>query len=396
MEQLLSQVDTALMIRDLIAAAPATPSIGFVATFSAKKEAGSDTDSMDSEDNTTAEMHAFRAMRGSGADWAATMILKRQGVTVFGKPFESAEALYRDLRLNVSGYGDAKTQTTVVDETVRRSKDTSAFSVPDALLADLAHFWTTRLDAAPVVVKPYKINVYGPGDFFKRHLDTPDADLIGTIVVGLPSLKGLALGPDASESESGTIVATQFASAPALFDHWEVVGFYTSVAHAVLDVKEYRATLAFKVYRGGDDRDDDTSLRHSIAIARWISFLPRTFGIVFAHPYNADVHLRGIDREVYAFLETGGFFVEQIPVVVDAEVTGWDDEDDGEKYSGCASVHPLVPTKWTRVPFWHLGDTIGETWSSRCQEYIEHTGNESQPYNKKSIYMSIAVVCQKK
>ena len=40
-----------------------------------------------------------------------------------------------------------------------------------------------------VQLKPYKINVYGPGGFFTEHVDTPidPVAMIGTVVVCLPS-----------------------------------------------------------------------------------------------------------------------------------------------------------------------------------------------------------------
>jgi hypothetical protein len=42
---------------------------------------------------------------------------------------------------------------------------------------------------APVSLQPYKINIYGEGGFFKRHVDTPREveKMIGTLVVCLPS-----------------------------------------------------------------------------------------------------------------------------------------------------------------------------------------------------------------
>ena len=41
----------------------------------------------------------------------------------------------------------------------------------------------------PVELVPYKLNVYGPGGFFKGHVDTPtnSKKMIGTLVVALPS-----------------------------------------------------------------------------------------------------------------------------------------------------------------------------------------------------------------
>ncbi len=405
------------MIRDLMEKAPSTPHIGVIQSFVPKTEAGSDyysDDSGDCKDTPNACLEAFLDLRnGDGVEWATTMVQKRP-ITVLGKPFTTAEALHAHPGLRASGYGNAETQTTEVDETVRKAKDTDDFAVPDALTDDLVRFWMTRVNDDTVHVVPYKVNVYGPGDFFKRHLDTPDADLIGTIVVGLPSLAGLVLGPDA---DAGSVTRDDwddddedrvFVSAPARFDHWEAVAFFTSVPHAVVPVEAFRATIAFKVFKGCARPDPGPGVLrpccvprpdpvpHAIAIGRWFALLPDAFGIVFAHPYNTDVNLRGIDQEIYTFLARGGCFVEQIPVVVDAEIYRNDDTSNDEGlYSGCATVHALLPCAYKKVPFWHLGDALGTVWTSQRQRYIEHTGNESQPYNKKSIYMSIAMVCKK-
>ena len=123
-----------------------------------------------------------------------------------------------------AGFGDLKTQTTVVDASVRAAVElpSDAYAaLHDAPIAPRVTFRVVNVKAAkdgtdrckrvpgrPKFVTtvqeavhnklvsanfamiPYKLNVYGAGGFFKPHVDTPTVDsahMVGTVVVALPS-----------------------------------------------------------------------------------------------------------------------------------------------------------------------------------------------------------------
>jgi hypothetical protein len=124
-------------------------------------------------------------------------------------------------------------------------------------------------NAASVRAKPYKLNVYKQGGFFKAHVDTPrGGNMFGTLVVCLPSsFSGgdfevehngqkhvFAWGSDDSEkseseaaADSGEEEKVKEAIAPETLSfavRW--CAFYSDCSHEVLEVKSgYRATLTF-------------------------------------------------------------------------------------------------------------------------------------------------------
>lgn len=87
---------------------------------------------------------------------------------------------------------------TVHDESVRKALDISAdriglFEESGKKIEDLAKWYVVssemqELFGTDVKVIPYKLNVYGPGDFFDEHVDTVrDARHVGTFVLALRS-----------------------------------------------------------------------------------------------------------------------------------------------------------------------------------------------------------------
>ncbi|KAJ6509853.1 hypothetical protein DFH09DRAFT_1435381 [Mycena vulgaris] len=98
----------------------------------------------------------------------------------------------------------------------------------------------------------YKLNVYGPGSFFKAHKDTPRGeDMIGSLVVIFPTAhKGGALtlshGGNTWTFDSAAELA---AHAPSPVSGIAYVAFYSDVTHAVEPVLEgYRVTLTYNLF----------------------------------------------------------------------------------------------------------------------------------------------------
>nr|GAT60471.1 predicted protein [Mycena chlorophos] len=97
----------------------------------------------------------------------------------------------------------------------------------------------------------YKLNVYGPGSFFKEHKDTPRGeDMVGSLVIVLPTKHtggALTLKHDGADGrfDSASELAAHTSSSPAV----AYVAFYSDVVHAVEPVTEgYRVTLTYNLY----------------------------------------------------------------------------------------------------------------------------------------------------
>ncbi|KAJ7093347.1 hypothetical protein B0H15DRAFT_776829 [Mycena belliarum] len=98
----------------------------------------------------------------------------------------------------------------------------------------------------------YKLNVYGPGSFFKAHKDTPRGeDMIGSLVVVFPTAHE---GGELTLSHGGTtwtfdsateLAARAQAAGPAV----AYVAFYSDVTHEVKPVRAgHRVTLTYNLF----------------------------------------------------------------------------------------------------------------------------------------------------
>ncbi|KAF4618640.1 hypothetical protein D9613_009833 [Agrocybe pediades] len=95
----------------------------------------------------------------------------------------------------------------------------------------------------------YKLNVYGPGSFFKAHVDTPRGDnMFGSLVVVLPTKHeggSLVFRHRGQECVFDTAAAVSSEATP----HGAFVAFFSDVEHEVLEVKSgYRVTLTYNLY----------------------------------------------------------------------------------------------------------------------------------------------------
>ncbi|KAF9475093.1 hypothetical protein BDN70DRAFT_275955 [Pholiota conissans] len=104
---------------------------------------------------------------------------------------------------------------------------------------------------ADVTAELYKLNVYGPGSFFKRHVDTPRSDtMFGSLVVILPTAHtggSLLLKHRGHEHmfDSASAVSGSSREAPCA----AFVAFFSDVEHEVAQVTSgYRVTLTYNLY----------------------------------------------------------------------------------------------------------------------------------------------------
>ncbi|KAH9831433.1 uncharacterized protein C8Q71DRAFT_715313 [Rhodofomes roseus] len=103
----------------------------------------------------------------------------------------------------------------------------------------------------------YKLNVYGPGSFFKAHQDTPrSTDMFGSLVVVYPTVhEGGALvlrhGGKEWTFDSSRIIADQ--KEPRL----AYIAFFSDVEHEVLQVQSgYRITITYNLYYNSPQPSD--------------------------------------------------------------------------------------------------------------------------------------------
>ncbi|KAJ3503549.1 hypothetical protein NLJ89_g8381 [Agrocybe chaxingu] len=106
-----------------------------------------------------------------------------------------------------------------------------------------------RRDSKQIRAELYKLNVYGPGAFFKAHVDTPRSDqMFGSLVVILPTAH-----------TGGSLVFRHlgnewtFDSAKAVNEeptpHAAFVAFFSDVEHEVCEVTSgHRVTLTYNLY----------------------------------------------------------------------------------------------------------------------------------------------------
>lgn len=218
---------------------------------------------------------------------------------------------------------------------------------------------------------PQKLNIYGPGDHFKRHVDTPVGDrpaMLGTALVALNShFKGGKLVVDApgapgqrtAVAPPGSSLSTSLVWAPS--DSWgtPMVTFFGDCPHEVTPVTSgHRITLSFALYsdRNVGAPSDTSSGAHALQEARDQTLRKaaeavvlqiqeslkagKPFGLILVHGYTqssleGEGHLKGADAALWSALqsaELGGATVHLRPVVYQHHEYESGSADEPEKY----------------------------------------------------------------
>ncbi|TEB32369.1 hypothetical protein FA13DRAFT_1773730 [Coprinellus micaceus] len=147
----------------------------------------------------------------------------------------------------------------VLDESYRKawkmdiSQFASQFDVSKTGILDIVHDQLLHYSKSTKNLEAhlYKLNVYGPGSFFKPHVDTPRSDkLFATLVVVLPTVHA---GGNLLLGENGALL--NFDSAKQVYDpeakapRVAFVAFYSDIEHQVLPVESgYRVTLTYNLH----------------------------------------------------------------------------------------------------------------------------------------------------
>ncbi|KAJ6513659.1 hypothetical protein C8R47DRAFT_1206964 [Mycena vitilis] len=152
-----------------------------------------------------------------------------------------------------------KDQMDVLDETYRKAGkmnlnkfaarlDVVASGLIDAISPDLLQGQDT--DAKALRAELYKLNVYGPGSFFKAHKDTPRGEtMIGSLVLIFPTEHtGGALSLE-HDGVTWTFDSAAELSAAGSVPGIAYVAFYSDVTHAVEPVQTgHRVTLTYNLF----------------------------------------------------------------------------------------------------------------------------------------------------
>lgn len=198
-------------------------------------------------------------------------------------------------------------------------------------------------DARFIRAELYKLNVYGPGSFFKAHRDTPRSErMFGSLVLTFATAHeggALVLRHAGTEVEHSTSDSSGFETPYQLF--WAT--FFSDVEHEVLPVTSgHRVTLTYNLYytakKGNPRPAPPDELEDAFdALLADATFMPAGgrlgFGLRHAYPVPANVQwnsdwfmenllrtLKGSDHALFAAAEQAGLEPELRVVYDDSDM----------------------------------------------------------------------------
>jgi hypothetical protein len=307
-------------------------------------------------------------------------------------------------------FGDLQAMETRVDPLVRSGRELPAhrFAVSSALCTWVERTWAEHFQPARVRVKPYKINIYGPGDRFAAHRDTPEAGLVGTFLV--------ALGGWSNPCDGGGLVVHDVGGCHRWDGAAGWAAFHPFLLHEVEPVGDgARMTVAFKVFAAGDGGVPDEPVFDEALMneaADRIAFCQNEFGQVgvllsFAYSLNCTA-LCGRDLLIYRILERLGA-VESIPVAVHVDASNTAQES--FFWASDAHVYALTPENLAhilgdhddaeeaeksddppRAPIPFIPMDQGYCVYNASRSASAWTGNYAEPANVDTLYVHRALV----
>ena len=300
-------------------------------------------------------------------------------VEVLGERLEGAASeeqmarWYAHAAARVSGFGDVRAGETVVDAQVRNARELLPEHVAPALVQAVERFWAAHFYPTCVRAEFYKLNLYAPGGKFAPHLDTPQRDLLGTVLVCLGDSTREYRTPEhakparprraRNDSQKAPKRARETFPRERKWDHHDlyvqgegleldagdVCGFFTDVPHAVNTVPcGHRATLAFKIFyrapgagtapRAPSDAREAARAQVRQALREALGACQPGFALLLSHRYaRQDAAMKGRDQLlVEALRALPGGRVLLFPVAVKYRAT-WYEGADGDGDNECAS-----------------------------------------------------------
>ena len=385
--------------------------------------------------NNLAKIYALTGsrMEGSGFEDGRIKVLGKEILSLRDISKENIQKWYA-AGVN-SGFGNVMKQETQHDTQVRSSRelDASQFTVSQKLLDDIALKW--REDFIPstvnsitnkatlsrhgqrfvpesVMVQPYKIVIYGPGDHFQLHRDTPEENLCGTFLISL--FEDCEPNSMFEISEHGEHRAWHSDRG----NGW--CAFYPDIPHRVKPLDSgYRAILSFKLFSTEFERPVEWSTNTATKIkvddfAKDIQNLQIPVGILCNHEYGYESKsLYGSDKLIIDAFKSKGLQVEMKPVLIRLVGTGPEPtyrDPPGHVLSKVFSitdeeldyVHRCLSGEERNPEFAESDEDIvfldGQSrryfglWENEEEESIEYTGNESQPHSERSVYVRYAAI----
>lgn len=338
----------------------------------------------------------------------------------FDVPQEKLKELYK--QADVAGFGDVKSQKTVIDTSVRKAKHITSehFTVSDDVINLIRSMWNQQDDDGylyprNVTVVPYKINLYGEGGHFVRHQDTPDKDMVGTAVLALSKSYGSVLKISPPNSSDPGISWDQKPG--------DCIMFYTDCPHEVSygSWNEIRGTIAFKIFyntvqeNNNEENKDCENGNDEITINKTVEYIQKlekmqneilekqNFGFFLGHGYSLETEtFKGKDHILISALNKLDKKYIVIPVVHKWYLSG--DTEMGE-VEASSNVYPFTEShidyilsnkdkpvdKVGDVQFYRVNGT-DYVWKDDHQDAAEFTGNESRAEEQNSIYLSRAII----
>jgi hypothetical protein len=357
----------------------------------------------------------------------------------------------------VAEYGDIDKQKTMVDEKVRRGKDidlskhkfvdhelnhpkgrndspiyppeqNGMIQVSGSLIQYIKKRFSKVTGMHNITVTPYKLNVYQNGDFFTDHQDTPEPNLVATVVILISGKSNAMVLEDSQKWEKG-----------------EMLIMFPDVLHRVDPVDEYRETMTFKVHSNWKPEPitsltevDKDVLNIADRVERFI-IINKNFAVLLQNEYTLEDLInhysetanvfpyKGVDQtliQVMKVLETRyGFKLALIPVIINcydySDHTDYDKGYDsteiriasGRGGQNAGAVHALsesslkefeipenLKDKFTDVPYVRSLYTLGYGDNYIGQALYDvvthnvHYGNEYRGTLTSSVYFHYALV----
>lgn len=210
-------------------------------------------------------------------------------------------------------FGDLLQQKTRSDEKVRKGFDVPFNKVINGFILKtnieniVKEEFTKRTGYLGVDVEAYKLNIYEEGDFFVDHRDSPEENLIATVLYVVENEK----------TKGGSF----FLDGQQINDRRDtLIIFYPEMLHAVREVFGSRITISFKVFSTGPRRVANPNIS---SIAQRLSKRVKQGDAILLNGgysfFEKEVPFvpKGLDATLFSALDELGYKYELRPVVVE-------------------------------------------------------------------------------
>ena len=240
-----------------------------------------------------------------------------------GQHIEWGRELFDELYEHKSSaalYGNKKTGESEHDAKIRLGRDIESrdLTIPETAICDLQEKWARSKVLSPkeITIVPHKLNLYRRGDYFKRHVDTPEDNLLATMVVSV-------FCDESDDDTTALLVQNQRWKICHSWNSFPWCAFFTDVSHEVPKSAKNRATLTFKVFcktKQEKKEVESEKLKLSQEIQELACKLRLPLGILLSHNYTVtqDVAtLKGADAILLRAFQSGNFDLHWISVAVE-------------------------------------------------------------------------------